>query len=176
MFNIFKIKKENKDMENFIDFYSGEGQNWSGHYINEILDFSNEQLEVIHNYMQWIFPTMEKSKFNENAPVMTEEIVKTFKNNPKCKLNMIKCFRRMLNFYGLKWEDKIVIKNIDYRERSYDWIYVHPHNHMRITRILKSLKLFGFKEEHDAFLKILKEIYKENQNSLRDSYQYWLYS
>ena len=25
MFNIFKKKKENKDMEDFIDFYSGEG-------------------------------------------------------------------------------------------------------------------------------------------------------
>ena len=82
----------------------------------------------------------------------------------------------MLNFYGLKWEDKFVIKNIDYRERSYSWIYIYPHNHMRITRILKSLKLFGFKNEHDAFLKILKEIYRENQNSLKDSYQYWLYS
>lgn len=176
MFNIFKIKKENKDAEDFINFYSGEGKNWSGHTIDEILNFSNDQLEVIHNYIQWIFPTTETSKFNKDVPIMTEEIIKTFKKNPKCKLNMLKCFKRMLNFYGLKLEDKLVIKNIDYKERSYDWIYIHPHNHMRITRILKSLKLFGFKEEHDAFLKILKEIYKENQSSLRNSYQYWIYS
>ena len=62
------------------------------------------------------------------------------------------------------------------KKHSNSWIYIYPHNHMRITRILKSLKLFGFKNEHDAFLKILKEIYRENQNSLKDSYQYWIYS
>lgn len=176
MFNLFQVKNESDNFDYFIDFYSGKIKNCNGYFIDDILHFSDNQLEIIHNYIQWIFPTTEKSKFNKDAPIMTNEIINNFKNNSKCKENMLKCFKRMLNFYGLKLEDKNVIKNIDYKEMSYDWIYIHLHNHMRITRILKSLNLFGFKEEHDAFLKILKKIKEENEPQLNNAYNYWIYS
>jgi len=176
MFNLFKVKNKNNNFDDFIDFYSGKSKNWCGYFIDDILSFSNNQLETTHNYIQWIFPTTEKSKFNKNAPIMTNEIIENFKNNPKCKENMLKCFEKMLNFYGLTLENKCIVKNINYKERSYNWIYLHHHNYLRITRILKSLKLFGFYEEYNDFLKVLKEIKDENKSQLDKAYHYWIHS
>lgn len=176
MFNLFQAKNESDNFDYFIDFYSGKIKNCNGYFIDDILHFSDNQLEIIHNYIQWIFPTTEKSKFNKDAPIMTNEIIENFKNNPKCKENMLKCFEKMLNFYGLTLENKCIVKNINYKERSYNWIYLHHHNYLRITRILKSLKLFGFYEEYNAFLKVLKEIKDENKSQLDKAYHYWIHS
>ena len=66
--------------------------------------------------------------------------------------NMRKSFERMLDFYGLEYTDGQVRETIYFKESLKRWCTPKNHNFLRITRILKSLKLFGLKKKQSHFL------------------------
>lgn len=47
----------------------------------------------------------------------------------------------------------------NFAERSKNWLTPANHNHLRITRILKSLRLLGLEPESAAFFRALAAIY-----------------
>jgi hypothetical protein len=70
----------------------------------------------------------------------------------------------MLAFYGLEMRATVpltVVRSSKFIERSDDWITPSNHNHLRITRILKSLRLLGLESRSAAFLQCLSAIYHE---------------
>jgi hypothetical protein len=70
----------------------------------------------------------------------------------------------MLRFYGLEIEfgsPPAVRLATDFPERAANWLHPGNHNHLRITRILKSLTLLGLREDAEAFLECLEAIYAE---------------
>ena len=70
-------------MENskIVDFYLGKVSNDEKFYLEDILKFSFEELESNHHYIQWMFPTDQKSNFNPKAELLTNEDVEQFKSN-----------------------------------------------------------------------------------------------
>ncbi len=73
----------------------------------------------------------------------------------------------MLAFYGFRLKDKhtgelMRSRHPNYKERFYKTLVTSWHNHMRITRILCSLKETGFGRYASELCKILKfEIYDQ---------------
>lgn len=145
-----------------LDFYFGVGTDDRGRYLNEMLQWPDSRLEEVHDYIQWVFPLAERSGFNIHAPVLTVSEISEFRSNPELRHNLKASFVRILGFYGLILSGSHPLKvkrALHFEEASVNWISPGNHNHLRITRILKSLLTLGLEEEALAFYNCLEDIY-----------------
>jgi len=85
-----------------IGFYSGEEPDHRGRYLHEIQEWADDQLEGVHDYIQWLFPLPEPSGFNAAAPILTRESIQEFRTWPELQQKLRVSFLRMMNFYGLE--------------------------------------------------------------------------
>ena len=69
-----------------IEFYRGVRGNTNGHMLDDILSWSNDALEIEHDYVQWLFPSNVSSNFNCDAPVLTKEESLIFQSAYKRKV------------------------------------------------------------------------------------------
>jgi hypothetical protein len=70
----------------------------------EILAWSDTQLESCHNYIQMLFPVPEGSAFNWEAPIIDRETMDTFRSRKDLRDRLRQSFERMLGFYGFTVE------------------------------------------------------------------------
>lgn len=122
----------------WIDFYRGVAPDSEGRYIGEILAWDDDRLEDVHDYIQWLFPLPEPSMFNPDAPLLTRADVAAAKGDATVIANLRAACERMRRFYGLTPETAA---------RPKAWVCAADHNHLRLTRILKSLNLLGLRAE-----------------------------
>lgn len=54
-----------------------------------------------------------------------------------------------------------LVRAPDYRRKFRNWAIRFDHNHLRMTRILRSLRVLGLQEECDAFYAALKEVFND---------------
>lgn len=163
-----------------VSFYAGISPDDRGRFLKEIQDWSDDKLERTHDYIQWLFPLAERSGFNPRAPVLDENTIHEFDSRPELRANLRTSFIRMLGFYGFDIVDGPlrVIPSKSFRERAKNWLTRSNHNHLRITRILKSMTTLGLKEESFAFFQCLAALYRlrpderEPQIS-EDTFLYW---
>ncbi|MEH2265318.1 opioid growth factor receptor-related protein [Nostoc sp.] len=162
-----------------VPFYLGEEKDSQGRTIQEMWAWNFEELEYAHDYIQWLFPLPERSAFNPDAPIVDEEVIQVFKNNPHLRQNLLHSLTVMLQFYGLQRhksnDGKIVVsQSEDYQNRKCEWVCVFDHNYLRITRILKCLITFGLENEAEAFYECLRQIYREDSDRIGgETFQYW---
>ena len=154
-----------------VKFFHGTGTDDKGRTICDILNFSNEQLESVHDYIQWLFPTPTPSQFNPKAPILIKAHVGML--SEVGRQNYLKGFERMLAFYGfMEIANGRVLKESRFEERSKGWLTPSNHNYLRITRILESLTLMGFRVFACNFLFTLKEIAKYHHH-MKTPLLYW---
>ncbi len=160
-----------------IEFYSGRAPDHAGRFLHEIQQWPDERLEAVHDFIQWLFPLREPSPVNPQAPVPDRATIEAFEAQPELRETLRTSFRRMLRFYGLKMlagEPLSIRRAPNFSERSRNWLHPGNHNHLRITRILKSLTLLGLRPEAAALLKCLEEIYAEDPAKISAvSMQFW---
>lgn len=161
-----------------VPFYLGEQRDSEGRTIQEMWTWDFEELECVHNYIQWLFPLPGRSAFNPDSPIVDQEAIQAFQSNPHLRQNLLRSFTVMLQFYGLQRHDsngKIVVsQSEDYPNRKREWVCIFNHNYLRITRILKSLMTFGLENEAQAFYGCLQQIYRENSDQIgNETFQYW---
>lgn len=147
-----------------INFYKHGSTCPTGHTIEEIIvDWGYDRMEYEHQYIQWLFPLNEPSLAVPNSPVMNSEDIALFKADTEIRVTYLRALHKMLCFYGLGINaDSKIIRSVDYPERSKEWITPRNHNYLRLTRILKSLKLFGFTKIHEELKSELLKIATEN--------------
>lgn len=157
------------------DFYNGLSTDDKGRTIHDMHKFSFDELEYVHDYIQWMFPLKEFSFYNPTAPLVCDQDIVEFCANRSLYENLLKSFYIMLKFYGLTIDDNkfSIIKDSTFPERSAVWLSKHNHNFLRISRIIRSLKLFRANDYADEFFKCLEEIYKENKELISVSYVFW---
>jgi hypothetical protein len=164
-------------MSRVIDFYAGIGADHRGRTIDEILARDDEWLEHTHDYIQWLFPLTEPSRFNPHAPLLTDADRTEFNWRPELRANMVRTVRRMLQFYGFAVDESGGVSAVRitpvYAARRH-WLSPGDHNYLRITRILTSLKLVGMEPWAAAFFEGLSQLYRQ-QSSLvgSDTFSYW---
>ena len=154
-------------------YYIGQGPDQSGRYIFDVWNFTLYQLESVHNYIQWLFPTSLSSGTNTSVRGMTKEERIEFVHGAQkeqYESNLSKSFDVMLRFYGLTKKqyngDTIITRDpVTFKERAKIWLVrnrdgTDNHNNARISRILRSLRELGLKKESYAlFLCLQNEIY-----------------
>lgn len=81
--------------------------------------------EQTHDYIQWAFPLPTESPHNPDAPILREIDARIIQDSLEARANFRRTIFMMEQFY---------------QSRRY-WLAEHDHNHQRITRILKSIRL-----------------------------------
>lgn len=146
-----------------LDFYSGEAPDDRGRHLSEIQGWPDDRLEVVHDYIQWLFPLPEPSPVNPAAPLLNAATIREFHARPELRERLRASFLRMLRFYGLELREGLVTRAANFAERSPNWLWPGNHNHLRITRILRCLHLAGLEPESTAFFDSLRSIYDEQR-------------
>ena len=138
-------------------FLAGDIPDYKGRYFDGILERSNDWLEKCHDYIQLIFPTDKHSSYNLFAPVITAYEAEELSNDPIVQENMRKAVKRMMDFYA-----------------ETGWITRNNHNYLRISRILRSLRLFHLDAEADEFYDFITKIADEHTDVITTKTRgYW---
>lgn len=141
-----------------------------GRTSSSILAWSDDELEYHHDYIQLLFPLPEGSPFNPSAPVIDEATFNAFRSRLELQTQLRVSLQRMLHFYGFQFASETanggdsqtlqVVDGSNYPEASRNWVRRFNHNHLRITRILRSLRVLGLENEALEFFKALKCVYE----------------
>ncbi len=149
-----------------VAFYAGRGLDDAGRSLDEVLSFDVARLETTHDYIQWLFPLPEPSTFNPAAPVLTEPVIQAFQSDPRLMARFRRALERMLAFFGVALQASPdgpeVVPCPDWQERQADWLRANNHNHLRLTRILRSCHLLGLGEEAAALGRFLEQVASDN--------------
>jgi hypothetical protein len=152
-----------KQASQLIAFYSGDGTDDRGRTLAEIWAWDDEQLEYVHDYVQWLFPLAEASMFNSSAPILTADDIKQFRGNPELRCNLRKSFQRILSFYGFVLDETgavaVISPGPEFSQHAMNWLTPNNHNFLRLTRIMKSMTLLGLPSCAQALLACLEDLY-----------------
>ncbi len=161
-----------------IDFYNGDAPDDRGRFLTDIQGWPDDRLESVHNFIQWLFPLPEPSPVNPGAPLLDAVTIREFQARPELRERMRTSWLRMLHFYGLEFADGVVTRGSNFAERSSNWLWPGNHNHLRITRMLRCLRLSGLEAEACAFFECLDAIYEEQRVQPRpaitaETFRFW---
>jgi hypothetical protein len=120
-------------------YLTGEGADGRGRRIEDVLGFSDEALERSHDYVQWLFPLPTRSMAQPGAPVLSPADIAAIRADGRALANLRRAAARMLRFY----------------EATDDWLTWSDHNHLRISRILQSLRLLTCEADATAFYRAI---------------------
>lgn len=160
------------ETEMLYHFLIGNGKDIYGRTHEQILSMSDFKLETTHNYIQWLFPLNTPSRYADSI-VLTDEMILSFQSDKDILDNMHRAFERMMRFYGFgrNGQGQLIIASSRIKMRM-TWLNRNNHNFLRLTRILRSLHLFGMSDlEHELFA-ILHSLANE-YTFLTDPYEYW---
>jgi hypothetical protein len=156
-----------------LDFYRGVGTDSEGRTLAQLWAYSEAKLETTHDFIQWLFPLREPSRFNPDAPLLTDSDIVEFRNDPRLKESLRRSLDVFLAFVGLRFEGDHVVEAKDFDRKQVIWR--HPnHNWLRITRVLASTRLLGLKEESRAFYALLENLRGRSDSGITDdTFEYW---
>ena len=144
--------------------------------LTQILAYSDSALEYHHDYIQILFPLPEGSPFNPSAPIIDKATFREFRQSKELHDQLLKSLKRMLSFYGFEICTALGVKVIpapNFQSASKNWVKKFNHNHLRITRILRSLRVLGLELEAVSFLQALELVYDEGGGIGRKSVMFW---
>ncbi|MBF0664646.1 MAG: hypothetical protein IR159_03735 [Brevundimonas sp.] len=116
-------------------FLQGEGVDGRGRTLFEVLALDDAALERSHDFIQWLFPLPEPSAAVPDSPVLDEAEATAIRDSSLAQCALAAATDRMAAFLG----------------RTDVWLRPQDHNHLRITRMIRSLRLLRGDAEADAF-------------------------
>ena len=134
------VGKPEPEESALIKFFRGDGTDHAGRTIDDILALDDFWLEHTHDYLQWLFPVPEPSQYNARVPVLTKEDIAWFRTDRHLRTQQIRALDRMLAFYGLERRGGEIAPLPALNMKSHIWLKPAGHNHLRITRIIRSLQ------------------------------------
>ena len=146
------------------------------------MNFSHDEMEINHFYIQWLFPLKEPSLAIPDSPVLEDDDIEAFapcwdsveemKEKIELRKTLIDSFNKMTCFYGLKlslyYKDgdeihsvKLIRNPATFEQKASNWLTVRNHNFLRITRMLNSLNALGNESTAKMFYECLCDIYED---------------
>ena len=118
-----------------VGFLEGKTPDHRGRTLSMVLAFSDERAEQTHDYIQWLFPLEEPTGSVRGALALSDLDIVEIKKSPAAQANLIKASEWFFQFLT----------------RNQRWIAKYDHNQLRITRVIKSLRLLVGNNEADNF-------------------------
>jgi hypothetical protein len=146
--------------EHILMFLQGTAPHPTGYVFDEIINFDYDEFERRHNMIQWLFPTMHASACQSNTPVLEWNTVDALCHCPVIEVNVNRAAHYMIRFY---------------MHRPSLWQRETDHNHLRITRIIEFLSLYGGYPGPLAFYQAIKAQNIAGGSMVgEEALQYWL--
>jgi hypothetical protein len=154
-------------MSRLVAFYLLRAPDVRGRGLDDLWELDPDEWEEGHDHVQWLFPLPEPSRFNPDAPLVGADDVAAWRRSPELRANLLVSFRKFLHFLGLELaqdgERWLVRPGPNWHGRRGWWVFPGAtrvnHNWLRITRVLKSLRLLDLEPQAQAFLRALQEVY-----------------
>jgi hypothetical protein len=160
-------------------FYRLEGPDARGRTLLEIWAWDAARLEGVHDYIQWLFPLPEPSAFNPHAPILTGQTADAFRADAELRQRLLRSLTLMLDFYGLTLQSAEdgaprIEPGPDFAAKSRGWLQPGDHNHLRLTRILTSVRLLGLADHSRALYRCLAAIARDHPRAVSaTTLAYW---
>ena len=135
-------------MTEIVGFLEGKIPDRRGRILAMLLQQTDHQAETNHDYIQWLFPLDEPSRSVNGAPVLTELDIDEIRQSSLAQANLGESARWFLGFL----------------QRNNHWITKYNHNHLRITRVIRSLRLLASDEVADEFRDKVLAVVGDNLN------------
>lgn len=160
-------------MSQLVEFYRGTGEDSEGRKLADVWAFSDDEMEFHHDFIQWMFPLEEPSRFNFRAPTLSDEDIRAFRDEPGLRANLERSFDRFLSFLGLAREGDRIVPAADFEAKRQ--VFLAPdHNWLRITRVLTSLRLLGREDLSRALYDGLLDLMKDGRARITaETRRYW---
>lgn len=146
------------DQSALVAFYRDTGCDHAGRTLMDILSWDDRRLEMAHDYIQWLFPLPDSSRFNPQAPTLSAIDVQTFRSDPKIVANVHRALDRLLTFWGFQRAGNVICRGQDFAYRSARWLEPMNHNYLRITRVLLFLGHANMTALRSSFATCLEDI------------------
>lgn len=156
-----------------IAFTRGEASDHQGRTIHDLWALSSFWLEHTHDYIQWLFPIPEAGRFNGFAPLLGEADRAAFAGDETLQANQRRSLGVMLAFFGLTRRELVIEALPELNMREHIWLKRGGHNHLRISRIIRSLHLCHQPELSAAFQQAVIEIGTTQGMVSEQSVAYW---
>ena len=118
-----------------IAFLGGVGPDSHGRLLNDIWAFSDAEIERTHNFIQWLFPLAEASLSVPGSPALTFDEIAVLRLSIAAKTSIVK---------SADWYTAFLSRNSHWKAK-------YDHNHLRITRAIKALRLLVSDNEANRF-------------------------
>ncbi|MDC1191630.1 opioid growth factor receptor-related protein [Candidatus Puniceispirillum sp.] len=118
-----------------IAFLGGIGTDSQGRLLNDIWAFSDAEIERTHNFIQWLFPLAEASLSVPGSPTLTSDEIATLRLSVAAKTSIVE---------SADWYTAFLSRNSHWKAK-------YDHNHLRITRAIKALRLLVSDDEANRF-------------------------
>ncbi|KAH3746816.1 opioid growth factor receptor-like protein 1 [Dreissena polymorpha] len=142
-----------------------------GALIEEILAWKGDylKLEFEFHYLPWLFPNKDEAIANKHSVPLQPTEAQAIQNDPVLRGRVLRAYKMMLDFFGTELvseETGAVQRNAaNWRERFVN-LNKSAKNHLRITRIIKSLGELGFEHfQLPLILFIMKEVMETKELS-----------
>lgn len=122
----------------FLQFLKGESIDYlvrgiySGRNIANIYNYSDDDLEKQHDYIQWLFPTITLSSCNFDSPNLTLSDYEILRADWSVRKLVYYLAIKLLNYWGF------------YDNNRNKLNLLHGHNGLRLSRLIECLTLFWF--------------------------------
>jgi len=147
--SLAKMQAQTHTMQ-VLNLYRGTGKDSGRCSFAEILAFKETDLEMRPGVVHWLFPAEFRIKGSGRVPMITDELIEAFSNDPDLKAKQKTALIMMLNHFGLKLDDDdSVVKNPENFESKKT--HLSGDNFHRITCILSSLYYLGQEELAESF-------------------------
>ena len=168
---------KNPAEDRIVAFYRHEAADHRGRMLREIWTWDHDHLEMVHDYIQWLFPLREPSMFNSSAPLVTDNTVAAFAGDAALGNALKRSLVIMLDFYGLALHEEADVRiseSPSFASRRGNWVVPYNHNHLRLTRILTSVRILGLPEYSAALFECLEKIGRASPDAIStETFGYW---
>lgn len=139
-------------------FLAGIGRDGSNRLLADVLTFDDARIEGVHDFIQWCFPLREASRAVPGSPVLRAFEADAIRKDVLGRSGVTLSMSRMMKFY------------ID----TNDWLRPYDHNHLRITRIIASVRDLVGPDQAANFHDIVKELNRQAGSPINtDSLAFW---
>jgi hypothetical protein len=160
-------------MSRLIEFYRGTAPDREGRTLAQIWDFSDEEMEDYHDFIQWLFPLPEPSQYNPYAPLLTEEDVTAFRTEATLRDHLLRSLDRFLEFVGLVRRENCIEPGPAFDQKREVWTRPN-HNWLRITRVLHCLRMLGLEDQGRQLFSSLENLNQRGAAQISPStLAYW---
>lgn len=159
--------------QRLIEFYCSEGRDHKGRCLEDIWVLSPFWLEHTHDYIQWLFPIPEAGRFNAFAPLLTPTVQAAFERSDVMRQHQQRSLEVMLDFFGLARDGSDIVAQPTLAIQTHIWLKAGGHNHLRITRMIRSLALCHQPDLARTFQQTVIKIGTQQGVVSETSIRYW---